>query len=318
MSDISGAEKLLLETLGLPFLSFVLNAGPDEITARLSEDKKLGTGGEAALGELRKFQDVLSQVKSNDPFSLDHVLARFGTHDERLGSSWAIACRLQLGGSLDLPNTSDPVKQALLPLARDVYPLFLLPEVPSDRPFGMQHPSLSAPLHNHPGRTAFEKTFMADPKLAPLLPDEGESIGRHGWISRSTGSGEGSQLWGMSELFIRSGWQAASRKTETPTLEEFAADVLAVVDFLRDALSGKTLEVTALVGVAGVRLQPGATIDLPWGRLREATSEDLPYIPPGLGGELTTTTSDGKSIAIDYAGDLVMEMPSPMSGHSSL
>jgi hypothetical protein len=34
-------------------------------------------------------------------------------------------------------------------------------------------------------------------------------------------------------------------------------------------------------------------------------------VPPGLGGQLNTTTEDGKQITIDYAGDLVMEMDVP-------
>jgi hypothetical protein len=110
---------------------------------------------------------------------------------------------------------------------------------------------------------------------------------------------------------LENAWQVLSNDTSTSGPEEYIDTVLDQLATVRKATAGKKLTIKALVGVTGLRLPDDVTLDLPWGRLRPASEQDRPLIPPGFGGKLTTTTEEGKQIEIDYAGDLVMEMDVP-------
>jgi len=52
-----------------------------------------------------------------------------GRFDPGAGLGWSTARRARLGGRVDLPPTDDRVAELVLPIARDLYPLFLLPTV---------------------------------------------------------------------------------------------------------------------------------------------------------------------------------------------
>jgi len=94
-------------------------------------------------------------------------------------------------------------------------------------------------------------------------------------------------------------------------MSQHADGVLEALRLARDAIEGKKVSIPAIVGVAGVRPANGRKLDLPWGQLRQITPADETRIPPGLAGKVTTSTSDGRQIEIDYAGDLVMDSRCP-------
>jgi DNA helicase HerA-like ATPase len=196
-------------------------------------------------------------------------------------------------------------------MLRDTYPLFLLPS--GDEPFGLRGAEITAPLYRHPEREPFEAAVMADRGLSQLFPEENETTGRHGTIHRSTGSGGSVQLAMLAQSLLKNGWELAAFHHESPSMRQNADGVLEVLELARDAIEGKQVSIPAIVGVAGLRLAASESVDLPWGKLRAITPTDETRIPPGLAGKLNSTTSDGKQIEIDYAGDLVMEFDVPYS-----
>ncbi len=306
MEGISGAETLLIESLGLPFLQFVLNESPETVAARLENGTPLSTERETILAELVQF---LGQIPRTDPFSLRHSLFVLGEHNTGLGSSWSTWAHRQSGGIVDVPEPADEVGASLLAMLRDVYALFLLPR--SDEPFGLGGADISVPVFRHPDSERLQAAVMADPSLSKLFPEENETSGRYGTVHRSTGSGGGVQLTMLAEGVLKNGWEFAVYRDGKPTMREHAGAVLEVLGLARAAIEGKEVSIPAVVGVAGLRLAANQSLDLPWGKLRAITPADEPRIPPGLAGKLTTTTPEGNQIEIDYAGDLVMELDVP-------
>jgi hypothetical protein len=305
MVEFSGAEALLLEVLGLPFLSFVLNSNQDDVARRLQDGSRLSSQHEAVLAELVGFLGTLPRT---DPFSISLSLSVLGEHNPSLGSSWAVAARVNAGGDIDLPERTDSIGVALLALIRDMYPLFLLP--PMKEPFG-HLANIGRPLFSHPQRSDFESAVLADPKLNRLFPDENEHVGRHGYMYRSTGSGGTMQLAVFAGILLSNGWEFATREEESASLRRFAEETLKLLDVIRDAIDGKTVTVPAFVGITGIRLPSAGRIALPWGYLREMTAADQRRVPPGLSGKLQGTNEEGVSVEIDYAGDVVMELEVP-------
>lgn len=306
MADLSGAEALLLEALGLPLLAFVLNESADAVAARLESGTPLSVEHEAVLADLVQ---ALGRIPRTDPFSIRLSLSVLGEYNTDLKSSWATWAHTQAGGALDLPDASDDLTASLMVMSRDVYPLFLLPW--GDEPFGLRSAEISGPLYRHPERERFEEAVMFDSSLSQLFPEENQTSGRHGTIHRSTGSGGGVQLAMLAQSVLRNGWEFATFRHASPTMRQHAEGVLEVLGLAREAIEGRDVSIPAIVGVAGLRLAGSESLDLPWGRLRVVTPADEARIPPGLAGKLGASAPDGRQIEIDYAGDLVMELEVP-------
>ena len=306
VTGLSGAEALLLETLGVPLLAYVMNESPDAVATRLESGTPLSVEHEAILAELMQ---ALGRIPRTDPFSLRLSLSVLGEHNTDLGSSWATWAHTRAGGAIDLPDGSDDLTASVMAMLRDTYPLFLLPSL--DEPFGFQGAEVSGPLHRRPERERFEAAVMRDSSLSRLFPEENETSGRHGTIHRSTGSGGSVQLVMLAQSMLKNGWEFAVFRHAAPTMRQHAEGLLEVLGLARAAIEGKEVSIPAIVGVAGLRLADSQGLDLPWGKLRVVTGADEKRIPPGLAGKLTASTLDGRQIEIDYAGDLVMEFEVP-------
>ena len=312
MAEVSGAEALLLEILGLTFLAYVLNADEARLRDRLQSGEPLEPQQEAALGELVAFLGAIAQDPDSQHAAVRSLsLGALGEYQPALGQSWTRATRSVAGGVDKTPVPKGPIESSLIAIAGDVYPLCLLPH-PDDTHFKVfTGPPISTAVFRHPQTKVFESAVMNDKTLKQLFPEENEHSGRHGTIYRSTGSGGGIQLSMLASGLLENAWQAAIQTNANPDLAVYTQCALDQLSAIRKAILNKPLTVKALVGVTGLRLPDGVTVPLPSGRLRSATEHDRQMAPPGLSGKLTTTTEDGKQIVIDYAGDLVMEMDVP-------
>jgi len=304
---VTGAEELLLEILGLEFLSYVLNLDREGIAARLRDDGSLPEPQESILTELVSFLGSLP--RSPDDFSLLGALSALAAFNPAGGMGWATAARVTAGGDVTLPLFDDDLRTSLVQLCRDVYPLFLLPPPPTARLHGlmMTAPSTAATVLQHPVLKTFNEAVMADATLRKLFPDNTEHGGQLGMVYRSTGSGSGFQLEMFAESTLQCAWDYALLGSSKPTLSDFGTCAARLPDLVRDAVEHRPLKIPALVGVAGVTVPEGTVVDLPWGRLREVSEGDRRIIPPSLSGQLNHTAADGSHITINYAGDLTME-----------
>lgn len=308
MAKISEAETLLLETLGLPFLSYVLDATADSVSHRLATGSHLCEAQEAVLAELVAF---LGKAPREDPFSLRVSLSLLGKHLPDVGASFATSSRLLAGGTVELPVHVQPLEASLVGMVRDVHPLFLLPR--ANTPFPSAAAELGAALFQHPEQPRFQSAVLADEDLAPLFPTTAASTGPHGMVYRSTGHGGGVQLWGFANLIIENAWHRATWRCAEPSPAVLAEEVVRLVALVRDAVRDKNVTVPSFVGIAGIRLPPGTRLAVPWGIVRELAPADLRRVPPGLLGRLTIAGDDKTRTEFEHSGDVVMEFDAPFA-----
>jgi hypothetical protein len=309
-SVASASETLLLEIVGHRFLEYVLNEDQAAIRAHL-EGSMLGAPQEEVLAELVTVLGQLIPEPDVDPFLRQIQLDALGTFDEGTQTSYMNTLRARCGGSIEAGLSGDPVISRLLPVARDMYPLFLLPVPPG--PAGTASaPSMARSLFNHPGRRPFDDAVLLDPELTRLFPDGTEHIERSGQFRSSAGRGGGVQLVMFAEMLMRTSWAWLKLDVESPTLGEFLAAVSISVGRVRDAIMGRPVEVPIRIGLTGVKLPENSPeVLLPWGKLRAVRKLDREMVPTSLVGALSTTTIEGVQVVIDYSGDVVFEMNIP-------
>lgn len=308
MTHLAQGESALLRIMGIPLIAYVCNATASDVAARLDDGQNLVPIQEAAIAQLAALADQVSAASEvqNVPISL--FLDGLGVVPHGADTSPANLLRLASGGSIDLPTTEDPVAALLLRVARDVFPVLLLPQ---DNEFPFSNLALSRPLFLHPLHSELEVAILADEDLKRLFPSESEHSGRYGMTFRSTGAGGSVQSSMLHQLVIQDAWKWIEFSGADKTISSLAQGILVTLDRVRRALREEEVEVQVAIGFAGLLLPEGSVLDLPNGRLRSATPKDLDFVPSGLPGKLSHTTEDGTSITIDYAGDVVLETSVP-------
>lgn len=306
----------LLVELGAPFLAHVLASDGTYIQAVLGGEVEASwTDGQAAvLQEIRRVSNICQhQGPAEQRGAL--ITDIYGQFPPDRGTTIGNILRGMAGGDITAsPVIDDPMSVELTALARDCYPLLLLPSNPRD-PFSGGINRLSVSIFHNPHHKAFAAAVMADATLARLFPDEREHAGRIGYTSRSTGQAGTIQLSMLATQLLTAGWELALLESATPCLAEYLAATEKALDIARNALSGKHVEVPVRVGLTGVLLPIGTKIDLGWAQLRPADDRDE-YLAArsGIDGSVQATTSSGELVpTVRYSGDTVMEMLMPYS-----
>lgn len=129
-------------------------------------------------------------------------------------------------------------------------------------------------------------------------------------IYRSTGSGGTTQLELLPELLLGGAW-ARARAFNRADIASVGEQLSAVVEIVRRAARGEPGEVPVLVAFTGLLLDSLDRIQLPFGTLRPMAQHERALAPTALDGTLSHTISEGDSVVISYAGDLVLETTVP-------
>lgn len=307
--DLGDTDRTLLLSLELPFLCYVLNVAPEALQARITDGTPLGAAQETALAGLVGFlRQMLASYQSVAEWDTgwSHILGAVNPeHDTTLAN----IVRLEAGGSIDVEPVADPVLAVLRELARDVFPLLLLPSSDTyPRPF---HLSSVVSLFRHPKRPTFDDAVMADSSLTTLFPQRDDQNGPYGTVLRSTGHGGGLQLIMLAEMLIKNAWAEADLDHDRPALEDLLAALDRQLTIIRRAAAGEPTEVAVRIGLAGVLLPPETVIDVGWGRLRAAKAWDERPVGGLIDGELTHTDAAGQTTTMKYSGDVVLETTAP-------
>lgn len=202
------------------------------------------------------------------------------------------------------------VDDLLVQFATELYPAFLIP-LPAD-PLARMTGRPTNALFQHSERYAFQAAVLADATLCRLFPDNTEHGGRSGFVYRSTGAGSGVQLVSFATVILDSAWRSLQPMNRQPTLAEFLQAVADTLAPIRRAILGKSTVVRALIGLAGIRLSEGQSIDLPFGRLRTMTEGDREFMPPVtfLRGAVAARQGGGEALA-DPNGNAVLDIRVP-------
>jgi hypothetical protein len=188
------------------------------------------------------------------------------------GLTMAADLRSLAGGSIAAPDSDDPIARPLLRLGGQLAGIYLLrPEAdPIMRSFlgvaGM------AAGHGHPLAAEVEQAAIASLSLEHWLA-EGKIV------MRSSGSGSTFTTQLLAAQLLTDASTRWLLNPDWPQLGPFFEAITETVKALRRVADGRTAQVPALIGVAGVRLAEDTQADLPWGVLRPLRRHEIERLP---------------------------------------
>jgi hypothetical protein len=304
------SEALLLETFGPRLLAYLCNVDEKQVDDRFREATLLPQLSEAALGQLIPLAERVARERLDRPaLPLSLSLDLLGVVPDGEDTSIGNIIRLSAGGEIDTPETGlgvdDEVKALLFRLASDAYPRLL---VPVEEPWHHLHLS----FFRHPSRAELQRAVHEDEQFSRMYPSEDGDLGRGGAVFNSLGRGGTIQSVMFGETLIHAAWDLAIMSTSSPSLADLYHAISASVDVLRSAISGRPTETRALLAFTGITTS-GRSIETPWGPLRPITDHERASAPSMLDGAVSGTDSEGRSVTVSYAGEVVLDTALPFA-----
>lgn len=306
-------ERLLYEHLGESALSYLLNLDMSSVRLRFENPNanRMSQTQELVLGQLIVADSQIGGWRQGQFPEVEWASKLAGRPSTDAQTSVGNLIRQQAGGNVEsVPGGLSGIEAILAQLAIEVYPGLLVNE--SDEPAGRAG-VLPVHLFRHSLNDQFQLLAQKDRDLKKLFYRTSETTGPGGSTLRSTGQGGDHQLWTFAETIIRSGWDLALLESVDPSISKFIDAVLSALKVIRLSVNGKDTYIPARVGLTGVLLPEGVDeIDLGQIRIRRADVRDEKFIgSTTLEGQLSTVDKDGRSITINYSGDLVVELEVP-------
>ncbi|MHB8613786.1 MAG: hypothetical protein ACYDAL_15390 [Candidatus Dormibacteraceae bacterium] len=226
------------------------------------------------------------------------------------GTPLARILRAQAGATESPPAAGDPVEQAILRLAFDAYPAFLLPPKPQFRVASPINIEATALILRHPASRTFAEGVKADSTLGRAFVER-DQVGLVTWVWRSTGSGGTIQLELLPELILHAAWRHVGGLAPSPG--SFGAESRVQLNLVRNLLAGQPQNVTAKYAFTGILLPDGVSrVDLSGATLEAVTDADREIAPEVLKQQITHTGRTGEVTTANYDGDVVLRMSFPL------
>ena len=300
-----GVLERISDVLGTRLFEFTLNSDTDTLAIGEITDTQ-----RAHVLELDAF--LKGQLASQlDPESLKEALRGLLTDVSATPQPAALTAHLRCGGYIRSIETHDDLEAAIVEIARDVYPSFLLPpEYPVMPMLSTESFRVVSGLFRHPGNERFQTAALADGLLSEIFDKDNPTVGRSVMVYRSTFQGGSVQLSTLAGQALQSTWR--DRPGEEPlTINEFISQSLNQWRFIKAALGGKEQEIRARVAFAGVLLPMSEEFDFGDVKLREVSMFERTFAPDSIKGQLSGTDTDGNQVTISYDGDVVADVKQP-------
>lgn len=198
------------------------------------------------------------------------------------GDSLAVTMRQQISGRREELGDCDPIVEPLAMMARDIYPVMLIPALP-DQPRGHNGHTpfrlASHSLYEHPAASVFLQRLADDPLIELLKPE-----GKIGFFRFSSGTGMTVEPTLLAMSLIGAAFARANLLKANLTFASVVDQLTRIVEDLRAVGRSESIDLPVAVHLQGIELEPGRTIDLPWGTLRALDQNALIAI-----GDLVTT-----------------------------
>ena len=309
-TELSSGEALVLETYGLPLLSYLCATDEQSISERLRGDARLTAAAESVLmGELVPLARQIASALAARPelprsFSLEILGERNVDGSTSIGTALHLASGGVLPQALEDIGRDDPVMSLLRGMAVDAFPTLL---IPSD--YARRTPRVS--LFRHPARSALQAAIQADISLSRLFTADDPGLGRQGYALSSLGRGGSFQDVMFGEMVIASAWGMASMTRPDVNVVQLTEQININLAVLRDAVNGGQPRLPARLVFTGFTTQDATAIGTPWGPLRPMHDWERRLAPLDLVGSVSTTNAEGGSVTVSYAGEMVLETTAP-------
>ncbi|MDD3174348.1 MAG: HEPN domain-containing protein [Herbinix sp.] len=274
--------QLLVPMVSVDFIAYASNTTADSVNSMLA-GSPLNPQVTLVINELKALIDTQfpnGDTETDGVYNVNEHLRMLNLSSllgsQYQGNSIGNALRVMAGGTLPLSSGSTTLEQEIGKLARDIYPILLLPR--DDGSHFLDFMNISSMIIPSVMRNSYEPFFdavEADDVLNGLYVAQGQN--RHFknfnyWLN--TGSGTGQQLISLpSELIIPAYYKVQIEGKLTP--EDFISQVIENLQLFRRMANNETVEVPAYVAINGVSLPENVELQLPWGTLRNPTSTEL-------------------------------------------
>ena len=242
---------------------------------------QLSEGQQQAVSLLQSFatSGTSDESESLSAFNLAH---RLNHYIPDYGMTVSSALRLQSGGELKALEHSDDLTQELLVLARDTWPIYLLPPPKEElRDLAVMqtysHPSSQEFLRLALRDDAIRKLFPAAPEQ---LPDSTELFEIKSEIVYSSGRGGSYQLAMLPDAILNNARCRQLLKGDSDNLDTYLACVIEVLGEVRELAQGKEIAIPVLVGLANMTVPDGARVVTELGIIRSPRLEDEHLLNP--------------------------------------
>jgi hypothetical protein len=253
-------------------------------------------GGERLATDLQqRALSGLSAIASQYAMYPVEIAAALAAYDATTQTSVANAMRLACGGSIDPTEADDPLLQALLTVARDIFPSLLAPirprlADPFARGRGGFGDALSdwedgctRALYRHPiAEEAVPDLVRRDPILQPIFA---EHAPEPPFVSLSTGSGTQLPADSLGRGVIHAAVLRVAHDRADISVTRFLDLVRDTLDKTRSLLGGDTVDLEMLVGWASFPLAANTTVTTPWGRIEPANERQKALQPFGVAAD---------------------------------
>jgi hypothetical protein len=223
-SPHSTDEQRMISQLGVRLVAYLLSIDEAK-AARIFEGTDTGeldSNRQAAIQFLiTRNEQLLASIDDRDwivTSEWSNTLASGIGFAYELRGSFANEMRLFTSNE-ERAQTSRPtnLNELLAELAREVYPLYLLPSAEQHfRPHGV-----SQLMWRSSWRSDLEKYIMEDSAFAALLTERDDIGPRSKHVWWSSGHSATIQLAVLSETFVYAGWERARLVHATPSVEQF-------------------------------------------------------------------------------------------------
>jgi|GEM_PF-4759564 len=248
------------------------------------------TGG--GRGEVLNFLAAqASSLPANDDHGLNTYtnLAGLSSYIPEQGTSLVNFLRTTSGGSLEtIDDVGDPVLGHLLAIARDVWPIYLLPlPVATPRTFW-----LSAPMgiYQHGTLNKLAEAIVSDEDLTKIFPGDNHSTppfnglddldSYQSIIVDSTGRGGSFQLITLVGFLLSDAVSRSFLRSETLTWDGLCESLPETLEATRLLAKGKAAKLPTIVGISGLRVPDGVSIPIADGLLRAPRQIDRELLLP--------------------------------------
>jgi hypothetical protein len=318
--------------VGQPMLAYLLGCDSASLVALQVGSTDPSNAQQEVLGGLEALQRAIPLEL--DPTSVRSVIRNWLIQQAPSSSEGLTVARYlhehAVESSEEAPSATGDIEAAIIALALDVYPAFLIPldedEYPSLRSLNVY---ASRTASRHPQSREFCRAALKDPVLGQVWQYENEGLkeafapedefaSRISMFFTNTGGGSSIQLAVLPGMLLRAAWQRPDRGSSA---RDFALAAARQLELVRSVLSGGHYDTVARLAFAGVLLPPAMKIELsdslirPLAETERAVSPQL--APGGLAGpmanprHLTAQNADGTTVVISLDGDLVLEYPFP-------
>ncbi len=293
------------DAVGEALVCYILNAeNPATLGSLVSGDGPLTPGQQVVVGVL---QQILNVRLPQDAEVANHTDLLRAVLMQQDGDGVTVARDLHARsrGADSTTVVEDDLERALLGLAVDAFPAFLLPPNPQFHLPVFISIDATALLIRHPQSRRFQDAVLADGQLSAIFSTVNDASGPSTMVWRNTGVGGGVQLIMLPGVILEGAWRHI--KSSSPTVDTFASEALAQLRLVRRLLTGRRHNISATVAFTGILLPDGVErVQLPDGTIEATTVSDRELAPEALKRQLTGTDASGTTTAINYDGDVVL------------